>query len=165
VLSPDASHLAFQAVSVLQGAAPPREGAVPTATDRVLSVLDLRSGEIEEISPGRVAAFFWSPQGDGLMFLRPELTGEEFWLRWNIWDGTRTFETARFRASEVFVQGYLPFFDQYAQSHSPWAPDGSAFAYAGQNERGETGVWVQRAEPDAPPVLVSDGDFVVWSPA
>jgi TolB protein len=63
------------------------------------------------------------------------------------------------------VDQYLPFFEQYAQSMSPWSPDSRAFAYAGFNEQGEAGIWVQEARSDRAPVLVSDGEFVSWSPA
>jgi hypothetical protein len=45
-----------------------------------------------------------------------------------------------------------------------WAPDGSAFAYAGYNEAGEEGIWVQPAQLERQPVLVKDGVFATWSP-
>jgi TolB protein len=46
-----------------------------------------------------------------------------------------------------------------------WAPDGSAFAYAGTNEAGETGVWIQPAVEGVDPVLLGAGVFASWSPA
>ncbi|MGZ8612903.1 MAG: hypothetical protein ACXWX0_11620, partial [Actinomycetota bacterium] len=65
----------------------------------------------------------------------------------------------------VFARDYLRFFEQYAQSMSLWAPDGSAFTYAGTNESGETGIWIQPAQPDVEPVLMTGGVFASWSPA
>jgi hypothetical protein len=59
---------------------------------------------------------------------------------------------------------YLQYFEQYAQSMSLWSPDGTAFAYPGTNEDGEEGVWIQSARADRAAVLVTDGDFVAWSP-
>jgi hypothetical protein len=48
---------------------------------------------------------------------------------------------------------------------SLWSPDASAFAYAGMNQDGDAGIWIQSARSDRAPVLVSDGTFVAWSPA
>ena len=61
------------------------------------------------------------------------------------------------------LQDTFPFFPQYAQSLSFWAPDSSAFAFAGQVE-GQGGIWVQDLAEDSP-TMVSDGTWVAWSPA
>lgn len=153
VLSPDGRRLAFQVVG----------GGSPTQ-DRVLSVVDLAGGEVVPISPVPSLAFFWSPQGDRLMFLRPSLQQDVVWFRWIVWDGEGFFQTPRFQPSEEFARNYLPFFSQYAQSMSLWSPDGTSFAYSGTNEAGESGIWVVEAVPDAVPVMVADGAFVAWSP-
>lgn len=153
VLSPDGGRVAFQVVG----------GGSPTQ-DRVLSVVDVAGGDVVPISPVPSLAFFWSPQGDRLMFLRPSLQQDVVWFRWIVWDGEDFFQTPRFQPSEEFARNYLPFFSQYAQSMSLWSPDGSSFAYAGTNEDGESGIWVVEAVPDAVPALVSDGVFVAWSP-
>ena len=67
-----------------------------------------------------------------------------------------------YQPSQTFGSEYLPFFDQYAQAFTPWAPDGSAFAFAGVID-GTAGVYVQPAD-GGPPTRVSDGEFVLWSP-
>jgi hypothetical protein len=82
-----------------------------------------------------------------------------------VWKGGSSFTTPRFYPSETFARDYLEFFQQYAQSMSLWAPDGSAFTYAGSNEAGASGVWIQPATEGAEPVLVADGVFAEWSPA
>ena len=41
---------------------------------------------------------------------------------------------------------YLAYFDQFALSISLWAPDGSAFAYAGGDSLENAGIWVQKVE-------------------
>jgi TolB protein len=61
------------------------------------------------------------------------------------------------------LQDTFPFFPQYAQSVSFWAPDSSAFAYAGA-VGDEPGIWIQDLEGDAP-TKVSDGTWVAWSGA
>lgn len=151
VVSPDGERLAFQVLE--------EQRALP------LSVLDLGTGETVEIADALMAAFFWSPDGERLLYLDPEPAEGQIWYRWGVWDGTSSFMTARFVPSLLIVGEYLPFFEQYAQSMNLWSPDGSAFAYPGANEAGEEGIWIQSARPDRAPVLVTDGNFVAWSPA
>ena len=151
VVSPDGERIAFQ---VIEG-----------QSVRPLTVIDVGTGETIEITDAAIAAFFWSPDGDRLLYLDPDPDRERFWFRWGVWDGTSSFLTRRFVPSMLIAGVYLRFFEQYAQSMSLWSPDGSAFAYPGTNEDGEEGIWVQSARPDRAPVLVADGDFVAWSPA
>ena len=151
VVSPDGRRIAFQILE--------ESGAHP------LTVIDVRSGETTEIAEGLISGFFWSPNGERLLYLVPDPDEERAWYRWGVWDGASSFITPRFLLSLLVVEEYLPFFEQYAQSMSLWSPDGSAFAYPGQNEAGELGIWVQSAEPGRAPVLVADGTFVAWSPA
>jgi len=166
VVSPDGSHIAFR---VIRG---PNEVAP-------LSVLDRESGVVERVATGIVPAFFWSPDGTQLLYLFPETAPDDiqafhllpqappdrFWFRWGVWDGESSFTTPRFVPSETFARDYLQFFEQYAQSMSLWAPDGSAFTYAGSNESGEAGVWIQSARAGIEPVLLTSGVFAAWSPA
>lgn len=153
VLSPDAARIAFQ-VTGGEGASVP------------LSVIDLASRKVQGVSPSPAAAFFWSPGGERLLFLVPDPDEDLPWLRWHVWDDGSAFATPRFLPSPSFAREYLPFFDQYAQSMSLWAPDGSAFAYPGLNESGEAGIWVQEARANVAPLLVAEGGLLVaWSPA
>jgi hypothetical protein len=151
VVNADASQVAFQVV----------EGENDV---RPLSVIDRDTGAIERISAGFAPAFFWSPQGDRLLYLVPEADEDRVWFRWAVWGRQATFTTERFYPSETFGRDYLQFFEQYAQSMSLWAPDGSAFTYAGVNESGEEGIWVQSVRPPGAAVRVMDGSFATWSP-
>jgi TolB protein len=152
VTSPDGSKVAYQTVDAQDPAGP-------------LTVLDVGSGEETQLVDHLVAAFFWSPDGEKLLYLDPVPTATTPFYRWGVWDGASVFETQRIVPSLLMVDQYLPFFEQYAQSMSPWSPDSQAFAYAGFNEQGEAGIWVQEARADRAPVIVSDGEFVSWSPA
>jgi Tol biopolymer transport system component len=151
VVSPDGERIAFQVIG--------DQSVLPH------SVVDVDTGEAVEITDAAIAAFFWSPDGERLLYLDPDLDQEQFRFRWGVWDGTSSFLTPPFVPSLQFAREYLQFFEQYAQSMSLWSPDGSAFAYPGTNEDGEEGIWIQSARADRAPVLVADGDFVAWSPA
>lgn len=152
VVSPDGAKIAFQAV---------RD---PNDVDP-LFVLDRETGAVEQVTTELAPAFFWSPDGSRLLHLVLETEPGSVWFRWGVWDGESSFTTDRFFPSEVFVREYLQFFEQYAQSMSLWAPDGSAFTYAGTNESGAAGVWIQPALAGTEPLLVTGGVFATWSPA
>lgn len=152
VVSPDGSRVAFQVAG-----GPGEVGP--------LSVLDRTTGDVEQVVAEVAPAFFWSPDGARLLYVLPEQTEDGFWFRWGVWEDGSSFTTPRFYPTEVFARDYLSFFEQYAQSMSLWAPDGSAFTYAGTTESGITGVWIQPAEPDAEPILMTGGVFASWSPA
>jgi TolB protein len=151
VVSPDGRRVAFQVVR-------DRTVVIP------LSVIDRRTGATREVSDAYAPAFFWSPVGAKLLYMRPEVTEERIWFRWGVWEDGTSFTTERFVPSLEFSREYLQFFEQYAQSMRLWAPDGSAFVYAGESEAGETGVWIQPAASDTEPVLAADGVFATWSP-
>jgi TolB protein len=153
VVSPDGRRVAFQVIGADQDEVGP------------LSVLDRETGGLVPIVTGVVPAFFWSPDGSKLLHLIPELAADRVWFHWGVWDGESSFTTPRFVPSDTFGSEYLQFFEQYAQSMSLWAPDGSAFTYAGSDESGASGVWIQPASEGAAPVLVADGVFAAWSPA
>jgi hypothetical protein len=60
------------------------------------------------------------------------------------------------------LRDYAPFFTQYAQSTTPWAPDASAFAYPVQDPSGRGLIVVQ--EVGGEPIPVAEGVYVTWSP-
>ncbi|HEX3301105.1 MAG TPA: hypothetical protein VHW68_13495 [Actinomycetota bacterium] len=107
-------------------------------------------------------AFFWSPTGTDLLMLTVTGRGSSRTARWRVWSGDQVLTTGPYQPSQTFGSEYLPFFDQYAQAFTPWAPDGSAFAFAGVID-GTAGIYVQSVDGGAP-VRISDGEFVLWSP-
>jgi TolB protein len=151
VVSPDGRRVAFQVLQDQSLATP-------------LSVIDRKSGTIERVATEYSPSFFWSPGGDKLLSLLPEFTPERLWFRWGVWEDGSSFTTGRFVPSLEFSRDYLQFFEQYAQSMRLWSPDGSAFVYAGEDESGESGVWIQPATRDTAPVRVADGVVAFWSP-
>lgn len=136
-------------------------GAAPELMPNVVSVLDLDTGELELAHPDSAIGFWWSPDGDSLLILAR--TADRAAIVAKVWspDGG-IVGYATYRPSAAQFREIFPFFPQYAQSMTFWAPDSSAFAIAGQIED-ETGIWVQTLATDKP-VLVSDGGWVSWSP-
>jgi TolB protein len=126
-------------------------------------------GSLAVVGPGpdhvRVAddvvAFEWSPDGGRLLLLTLH---PDDGLVPHLWDGSDLVDYAGFVPTTTFLTQYLPFWSQYVQTITAWAPDGSAFAFARAAEEGEDGgtVWVQEVDGERRDVV--DGEMVVWSP-
>ena len=138
--------------------------AGPVTAAEGLAVMDLVTGEVTLVTAEPVAAFFWSPSGDRLLYLAAEETLRGTLTRWWTWDDDGTVRLDAFAPSLEFARDYLPFFDQFARVSTPWSPDGSQFVYAGMNQDGEAGIWVQSADGAIPPILIADGVYAIWSP-
>lgn len=132
--------------------------ALPSIPTNRLVVADIDNGDFTPITDQPVIAFFWSPTGDQILIL-DVVDGPQ--TRWSIWSEAGLEEIVRFDPEPSFMSEMVPFFDQYAQSLSLWAPDGSAFAFPGSVD-GEQGIWV--AGIDGELDRISDGSWVSWSP-
>ncbi len=132
----------------------------PNGAETGVFVQDLDGGPPTRVTGAETIASFWSPDGDRLLLLTGDPNGGPF--RWRVWQGRERFVGQPFVPSATFARDYLPFFDQYAQTITPWAPDGSSFAYAGEQD-GRSGIWVQPLA--GAPRLIADGGFVTWAPA
>ena len=139
-------------------------GDVVQAITGALVIHDLVDDRPQALTTEPVLSFFWSPDGNSLLYMVPEQIGGQLWLRWYVWDGDRSLQLESFRPTPVYLRDYLPFFEQYAQTLSPWSPDSSRFVYAGTDGRGESGIWVQAADGAVPPIFVAEGVFASWSP-
>jgi TolB protein len=81
-----------------------------------------------------------------------------------VWDGRTSTPFAGFLPSRAYLDHYLPFFDQYAQSHRVWSADSSAFVFAGTLTDGRSGVWVQKVVEGSEPAFIGPGVFAAWAP-
>jgi TolB protein len=135
----------------------------PGGAQQGVFVVDVDGGRPIRATPRKTTAFFWSPRGAALLLMTAQPGARiEQTHRWWLWDGHVRPVSKPFLPSPTFFQQYVPFFDQYAQALTPWAPDGSAFAFAGL-VGDQAGIWVQPVDgSDA--TLVTDGEFVAWSP-
>ena len=129
-----------------------------------LYVVEVDTLRTREVTDDPVVAFYWSPTGDKLAYLGVEFVGGRLGLRWYVWDGRQSMPYAAHFPTRTYLDNYLPFFDQYAQSHRVWSPDGDAFVFTGTLEDGRSGVWVQPLGEGNEPVLVGPGVFAAWSP-
>jgi TolB protein len=149
--SPDGKHLAYRLDR-------------SNGSQRGVFVADVDGGRPVRATRRETTAFFWSPRDDALLLMTVEPRARiEHTHRWWIWDGRARPVSKPFLPSPVFFNTYLPFFDQYAQALTPWAPDGSAFAFAGLMGK-QAGIWVQPVDGSGA-TRVTDGEFVAWSPA
>ena len=108
-----------------------------------LSVIDYETSEEARITEDPVLAFFWSPDGSRVAFVTPS-EGAEGSLRLAV-AGVGSGDTsylADFRPSQEQLTHFM-FFDQYAQSHPVWSPDGASLLVFG-----ELGYHVQRTPLD-----------------
>lgn len=129
-----------------------------------LVVVATSNGDLEEVSQARNIAWFWSPDGRELLYSTVEAVDGIERLQWHTWDGQETTSYRPFSPTGLFGRDYLAYFDQFALSISLWAPDGSAFAYAGGESLEDAGIWVQKVD-GGDPVRVSPGEVALWSPA
>lgn len=132
--------------------------ALPNIPANRLVVGDLAEQEFTPVTSDPVLAYFWSPTGDRLLIL-DVVEGPQ--TRWSIWSEGGLDEVVRFDPDPSFMSEMVPFFDQYAQSISLWAPDGSAFAFPG-NVDADPGIWVYTL--DGGLNRISSGTWVSWSP-
>ncbi len=135
--SPAADQLAIMS--------PPAAVGVPYGPIRLL---DAATGDLTPLVDRSAVAFFWSPDGSRIAYLTPVQSGgpqagrvlrnvstlsanavaqaTQLELRVvNVATGNDRALTT-FTPTPLFVGQFLPFFDQYALSHSVWAPDSSA---------------------------------------
>lgn len=157
VANPSGTSVALQSV----GEGGPLTAAtedLPSVAPNTVVVVDVESGLIDTVTEGPALGFFWSPNGRSLLIL----TASADRVVPRVWDASQDpIDFAAYLPNAAMLQDTFPFFPQYAQSVRFWAPDSSAFAYAGDVD-GETGIWIQSLDGD-PPNRVSDGTWVAWS--
>lgn len=168
VLDPTGRSLAIESIDI--GALPDGDGelralrAQPAPSGEVV-IYDIATGATEQAFDSVSGGFWWSPDGSQLAILIGEVDGAALWNRWRVWSDDGSLLTERFTITPTFARAYVPFFDQFAQSVTPWSPDSGSFVYAGTDEAGSSGVFVQRAEPATPAVRITDdGEIAFWSP-
>ena len=84
------------------------------------------------VTRGPFVAFFWAPTGDKMVLIVPTQSGDgRYAARALAPDGAFVAATDGVVPSQDYRM-LLGFFDQYAQSHHLWSPDGESFLLAGR---------------------------------
>lgn len=148
-----------------------------------LRLLDAPTGNSQVIADDIVLAFFWSPDGQQIAYFtihgqdddaiqasasvergRTGKAQEDLLL--DLWlvdvDTLQSFRLATFEPSRLWISQFLPFFDQYALSHSIWSPDSRALVLPMLNDDGRPGIYVVSAD-DGQREFLTDGVIGFWS--
>jgi TolB protein len=149
-----------------------------------ISLLDAETGDLEVVVPGRSLAFFWSPDGAWLAYLTLQLGGPGVGperlvsvhatpvthdaprrphLTINVLD-VETGESravAGFAPSALFVEQFLPFFDQYSRSHRVWSPGSDALVFPAVVADGTTMITVFGLDGSITPLAA--GEMASWN--
>ena len=123
-----------------------------------LSIIDLTTGEVTETPIVGAEAVFYSPDSTRLLVQATDEVTQ--WLI--LEDNEISLATGGFVPTPTFNQTVLPFFDQYAQSMTPWSPDGTAFVYARVGQGG--GQIIVQSALDGRSQVLGSGEYAVWSP-
>jgi TolB protein len=149
-----------------------------------LKLLEAESGLLETLSEKLVVCFFWSPDGNYIAYLTPNLERDEgdvsslgntfyvsdtkvqqgsFLLELHVVDisSKEDKRLATFTPTFLFVSQFLPFFDQYALSHRIWSPDSSAVVLPITNADDSRQVTVFKLDGTVTPI--GEGDTPFWS--
>lgn len=151
-----------------------------------LRLLDIETGDNRLLIPAVVIAFFWSPDGESIAFLtlnrieEPEegqpgadpTQGEsqtiqtEMKIFLDSWVLNLNEEDPRplitFEPTDVFLNQFLPFFDQYALSHRLWSPDSTALVLPMKDDERQDVLVVVPVHGDDP-LVIADGEIAFWN--
>ncbi len=155
-----------------------------------LSLMSLQ-GNVRPITGEPILAFFWSPDGNkiayfsptriqtfnrfvggsGVMYLNghnpPQMlaNNQQEMIQMELWIidlvANNRQKLFHFQPSALFLNQFLPFFDQYALSHRIWSPNSDAIVLPIVQD-GKNRV-VNITLKQSPPILLGEGLFGSWS--
>jgi TolB protein len=111
------------------------------------------------VTEGPVVAFQWAPTGDRLLFINLDV--EALNLVPSVWDDGTITEFEALIPTSVFLNDYLPFWDQYARVLSVWSGEGDQFALPVADPNGG-GIQIYDVASGTNRRLI-DGTFASWS--
>ncbi len=125
-----------------------------------LMILDLVSLATTEATSAPVIAFFWSPDGSRLAAL---VSIGDGWVQWLVIDGSNTLRLSPFRPTRSWAGAVLPFFEQYAQSHTPWSPDSSSLVAPAVDDNGRSGAAIHVIDTPNDTQWIPDAELAWWA--
>lgn len=162
VSSPDQEYVAFT------------EKGPPSAQYYVtLKLLKVSDIEVKTFVDEPLLAFFWAPDGEKIAFIGYDPATQK--ATWKIIDvkNEKIFKLADFVPSSE-LSTIITFFDQYAQSHSPWSSDSRYLIFTGHAEsrkygsngkHGNNHVYVIDIHSRLSPYSVGAGSMATWAKA
>lgn len=133
-----------------------------------IHVYDLESGETKQITAPSfdISGFFWSPDGERIGYLSRLALRDTAWMQWRVYDLAEDLDRGFAAFNPSYQMRYvISSFNQYAQSHRLWSPDGRYLVYADQDGDRVERIWMVDtfAERGADPILVAEGSMGFWS--
>ena len=133
-----------------------------------IHVYDLETGETRQVTAPSfdISGFFWSPDGKRIGYLTRLSLRDETWMQWRVYDLAEDLDRGFAAFNPSYQMRYvISSFNQYAQSHRLWSPDGRYLVYADQDDASIERVWMVDtfAERGADPILVAEGSMGFWS--
>jgi len=134
-----------------------------------IHIYDTKTGQSNRLTDVdlRIQGFFWSPNGDRLAYLTWLPLPNATWTQWRVYDlennKDRGFKTFNPSPQMHFV---MSSFNQYAQSHNFWSPDGRYLVYANRDEQLIDRVWIIDTldnESGTEATQIGYGSFGTWS--
>jgi TolB protein len=131
-------------------------------------LFDMATGHHRQLTADTfdIMAFFWAPDGERIGYLTRLHLRNTVWMQWRVYDlgAQRDRGFAVFRPSPL-MEFAVGSFNQYAQSHRFWSPDGRHLVYAERDRNLRDRVWLvdTEAEKGSDPIPVREGSFGVWS--
>lgn len=144
----------------------------PGSTDPFFSpiyIYDLNTGQSRRLTDVSfdILAFFWSPDGDRLAYLTRLALPNSTWSQWRVYDLANNIDKG-FKAFNPSSQMHfvISSFNQYAQSHRFWSPDGRYLVYGNRDQQLVERVWIIDTldnESGTEATQIGYGSFGTWS--
>ena len=134
-----------------------------------IHLYDVVSGQSHQLTANgfQILAFFWDPAGERLGYISLLAMPDAEWMQWRVFDVVngedRGFKSFNPSLQMRFV---MASFNQYAQSHRFWSPDGRYLVYASRDEilrREQVGLVDTWAEDGTQTIFVAEGTMGFWS--
>ncbi len=133
-----------------------------------IHIYDLDSGQSQQVTADSfdISGFFWSPDGTRLAYLSRLPLREAVWMQWRVINPNTGEDRGYAAFNPTYQMRYVvSSFNQYAQSHRIWSPDGRYLVYADQDDQRVERIWIVDtfADRDADPLFVAEGTMGFWS--
>jgi hypothetical protein len=144
----------------------------------VMDLLDLQNTRTHPKVAQNVAAFWWSPTEDRLLYFTPSLVPGNLTqpvrysaqddvnirIQANIYDARMdsSYPLMSFAPTQEFFR-ILPYYDQYQRSATIWSPDGSYIVYSESFNGRRAGIFIINANGGKVPIQVGEGIHAFWS--